>query len=71
MNIEDSYQYQAWIRDQLEPEEKLYVGRKPPREVPQWAMKFPDHLIGRSPEEMTELQKDERNDEYLRKHGIK
>lgn len=71
MNIEDNYHYQAWVYDQLEPEERLFVGRRPPREVPMWAMKFPEHLISRSPEEMTEREKEERNDEYLRKHGIK
>lgn len=70
MNQSDIYnrQYEVYKYDLLEPEEKLYVGYKPPRHVPIWAMKIPDYLVRR---ELTEIEKEEREDDFLRKHGIK
>lgn len=69
MNQSDIYhrQYEVWKYDLLEPEEKLFVGR-PSRHIPTWAMKFPDHIIKT---ELTEAQKEEREDDFLRQHGIK
>lgn len=55
---------QAWIHSQLEPEEKLFVGRTPPREPKPWMMK-PDPRPERTEKELEQMQ-----DEHLRKHGV-
>lgn len=55
---------QAWLYSQYEPEEKLFVGRKPPREPKPWMMK-PE-----PPPERDEQEIEEREDEYLKKYGI-
>ncbi len=57
--------FKTWLYDQIEPEEKLFVGRRPPREPNPWQMK-PE-----SRPELTEKEIEEREDEYLLKHGIK
>lgn len=53
-----------WINNQYEPEEKLFVGRRPPRKPKAWMMK-PE-----AREERTEKEIEEREDEYLKRHGI-
>lgn len=55
---------QEWLNSQYEPEEKLFVGRRPPRKPKSWMMK-PEQR-----EERTEKEIEEREDNYLRKHGI-
>lgn len=72
MSQSDLYhmQQEVWIYDQLQPEERLYVGRKVPRPVPGYAIPFPDHLIKNAPEEITDLQREEREDDFLLGHGI-
>lgn len=64
------YRYEAWVWDQLNPEDRLWVGRKPPRVIPAWAEPLPSHLIGRAPEEIDQQEKDRRNDEFLKQHGL-
>lgn len=71
MNQSDLYHYDVWVYDQLYPDEKLYVGRRVPRPVPNYAIPFPEHLIKNAPPEVTDKEWEEREDEYLRKHGIK
>lgn len=63
-NIEDSYHYQAWLYDQLEPHERLFVGRKPKRVTPTWM------LNGEPREEITEQELFERNKKFLADNGI-
>lgn len=71
-HTEDLYHYQAWLFDQLEPDqERLYVGRKEPKPTPAWVIPFPDSLIKNAPPELTELQLEEREDLYLMSKGIK
>lgn len=69
--IEQQFGYDAWLYDQLQPEERLYVGRKVPRPVPGYAVPFPSHLIKNAPEELTDRQREEREDLYLLSKGIK
>lgn len=64
-------QYEAWKWDQLNPDERLYMGRRTPRPVPGYAVPFPDHLIKNAPEEITDRQREEREDDFLRKHVVK
>lgn len=64
------YRYEAWIWDQLEPNDRLFAGRKQPRVIPAWAEPFPERLIGLAPEEIDQQERDRRNDEYLKQHGI-
>lgn len=59
-----STSYQEWVNSQYEPEEKLFVGRYPPREPKAWMLKPPPR------DELTEKEIEEREDEYLKKHGI-
>jgi hypothetical protein len=63
---EDIYHrmYEVWLHDMLEPEEKLFVGRKPPREVKSW-MTRPAPRDQRMEEEMLIKER-----AYLSKHGI-
>lgn len=72
MNQSDIYhfRYEAWVWDQLEPSDRLFVGRKAPRLTPAWAEPFPEHLIGISPEEIDQQEKDRRNDEYLKSKNV-
>lgn len=72
MNQSDIYHYrhEAWVWDQLQPNDRLFVGRKQPRSIPAWAEPFPEHLIGRAPEEIDQQERDSRNDEFLKQHGI-
>lgn len=56
--------YEVWKYEQVEPEEKLFVGRRPPKEVPGWMMK-PPLKKEKSEREILEME-----DEFLRKHGI-
>lgn len=55
---------QDWIRSQLEPEEKLFVGRRPLHEPKPWMMK-PEPRPERSEKELEQVE-----DEYLKKHGL-
>lgn len=63
-NIEDSFSYQSWLYDTLEPHEKLFVGRRPPRKPKAWMMKPPPRPT------LTEKEIEEREDDYLRKYGL-
>lgn len=63
-NIEDSYLYQSWLYSQYEPEEKLFVGRKPPREPKGWMMKSAPR------DEPTEEETLKMENAFLNKHGI-
>lgn len=66
-NIENSYRYQAWIFDQLEPDiQQPFTGRstKNPREIKGWQMR------NYNPE-LSEREKEEREDEFLKRHEIK
>lgn len=63
--------YDAWVFDQLEPDQqRLYVGRVSKNETPAWATPFPEHLIKNAPPELTDREREEREDDFLRKHGI-
>lgn len=72
MNQSDLYhmQQEVWIYDQLQPEERLYIGRRTPRPVPGYAIPFPENLIKNAPPELTDQQLEERQDDFLRAHGI-
>lgn len=64
-DITESPSYNNWLHSQYEPEEKLFVGRTPPKkEIPTWMLKGADR------EHMTEIEREEKNDEYLKRHGI-
>lgn len=73
MNQSDLYnmQQEVWVYDQLQPDERLYMGRRTPRPVPGYAIPFPTHLIKNAPEELTDRQREEREDDFLRSKGIK
>lgn len=62
--------YDIWVYDQLQPDEIIRSGYKAPRRIPAWAEPFPDRLIGLAPEEIDQQERDRRNDEYLKLHGI-
>lgn len=72
MRSEELYhnQQEVWIYDQLQPDERLYMGRRTPRPVPGYAIPFPEHLIKCAPEELTDRQREEREDDFLLGHGI-
>lgn len=72
-NMSDLYhnQYESWKWDQLNPDERLYMGRKEPRPIPGYAIPFPERLIKNAPPELTDLQLEEREDDFLRKWGVK
>lgn len=55
---------QAWLHGQYEPEEKLFVGRKPPRYPKSWMLK-PEAREVKDEKTIEQME-----DEYLRKHGI-
>lgn len=74
--------YEVWLHDMLEPEEKLFVGRapKPRHEIKGWQMRgynpnpteeekqqSIDEYMKR--QELTEQEKDERNNAYLKSKG--
>lgn len=63
-------QYEVWLYDLYEPEEKMFVGRKPPRKVPFYALKFPDYLIGNAPPEITDQELFQKNKKFLSDNGI-
>lgn len=69
-NLEESLAYQAWIHSQLE-DERLYVGRRTPRPIPHYAVKFPEELISKAPPEITDKEWEIKEDEWLRLKGIK
>lgn len=62
--IENSNAYQVWVHDQLEPDDKLIVGRKIKREKPRWMLK------GEAKEHPTEQELLEKEKEFLLKHGM-
>ena len=68
-NFEEIYGYEAWLYNQLEPEEHLFLGRshapKVPKDPPGWMTRGPWN----EPEEDWE-EKERRGDEFLKKHGI-
>lgn len=64
------YRYEAWVYDQIEPNDRLFVGRRQPKVLPAWAEPFPDHLIKNPPEEIDQVEKDRRQEEYLKKFGL-
>lgn len=71
MNQSDIYGQEVWVFNQLEPyQERMYMGRKEPRPVPSYAIPFPDSLIKNAPPELTELQLEERENDFLKLHGI-
>lgn len=65
-NIEDSYLYQSWLYAQYEPEDRLFVGRKPLREPKGWMLKRET----REQLDQQEMENEKKNDDYLRKHEI-
>lgn len=74
MRTEEMYhrQQEVWIYNMLEPDnERMYVGRKEPKPTPAWAIPFPSHMIKNAPPELTDLQREEREDLYLMSKGIK
>ena len=62
--ITESTAYQAWIYSQLEPEEKLFVGRRPKKETPTWMLRGP------SRDTLSEKEVQDKEDQFLRDHGI-
>lgn len=67
MNLEqlaESNAYQAWIYSQLEPDDMLFVGRKPPHETKTWMLRGVDRP------EPTEQEIEKMEDEYLKKFGL-
>lgn len=72
MRTEEIYhrQQEVWIYDNLQPEERLYVGRRTPRPVPGYSIPFPPHLIKNAPPELTDKELEEREDDFLKAHGI-
>lgn len=67
MRTEEIYHrmQEVWIYDQLQPEEHLFLGRRPPRETPGWILKAPAR------EELPPEEIERREDEFLKQHGIK
>lgn len=63
------YQYEAWLYDIMEPGNEIYMDRMLESRHA-WTEPFPEHLIKNSPEQITDLQREEREDDFLRKHGI-
>lgn len=56
--------YEVWLYDQKEPEEKLFVGRTPPKQTPGWMLRIP---AGEQPTEQEMLANE---NIFLAKHGI-
>lgn len=63
-NLINSNEYQCWLRGQYEPEERLFIGRTPPRKTPGWMSRGADRP------EPSERELEMREDDFLRKHGI-
>lgn len=66
MRTEEIYHrmQEVWVFDQLEPDqERLYVGRKQPRQTPGWIEKA-------APIDVDEQEYERKQREYLKKHGI-
>lgn len=63
--------FEVWKYDQLQPDDIIRSGYKAPRKLKAWAEPFPPHLIKNSPEEIDQVEKDRRQEEYLAKHNVK
>ncbi len=64
-DITESPAYNNWLHSQCEPEERLFVGRTPPKkELPGWMLRCADM------ENVFPIEKPVMDDEYLKKHGI-
>lgn len=61
--------YDAWVFDQLEPGNKIYQDLML-RSSHSFLIPFPEHLIKNAPEEIDQQEKDRRNDEFLKQHGV-
>jgi hypothetical protein len=71
MNLSELNRNDLREYDLTHPDERLYVGRKPKRRTPNYAVPFPEHLISKAPPEITDQEWEIKEDEYLRLRGIK
>lgn len=65
--IEQQFGYDAWLYDSLNPDENIFLGRyspKKPKDKPGWMLK------AEARQEMEEREREEREDDFLRQHGI-
>lgn len=58
--------YEYWVYQQLEPDAKVITGRSKPMEKRNWMLKRET----REQLHQEELENEQKNDDYLLKHGI-
>lgn len=62
--------YDIWLYDQIEPNDKLTGSHKKPNRVPTFILKLRDSLKYDDREELTDEEKNIKNDDYLKKYGL-